>query len=126
MAGETLKYGKPKAHKPYNDGYPQSIMDIHNSIMDIHNSIIDIHNSIMDIHISIMDIHNCHDWIMDIHNWIMDFDNWIMDIHNYRVYALLAFHIEETISVSTFPADGLEPLGARTSAGHVNHIAVTS
>ena len=55
-----VKYGKPKAHKPYNHGYPILIKDIHNSIMDMHNSIMDIHNSIMDIH---------HDSIMEIHDY---------------------------------------------------------
>ena len=44
-------YGKPRAHKHYNYGYPQLIMDIHNKlwisiIMDIHNSIMDIHNQL--------------------------------------------------------------------------------
>ena len=64
-------HGKPKAHKPYDYGYPWLIVDIHNWNMDIHNWNMDIHN-----------------WNMDIHNWIMDIHNRIMDIHNNKVYAL--------------------------------------
>ena len=29
----------------------------------------------------------------------MDIHNWIMDIHNYRVYALLAFHMSQLIHI---------------------------
>ena len=69
-------------------------MGIHNSSMYVHNYTL----AIMEIHNSIRDIHN---WTMDIiiQLWIsiiiMNIHNWMMDIHNYKVYALLAFHIDE-------------------------------
>ena len=32
----------------------------------------------------------------------MDIHNWIMDIHNYRVYALLSFHMSQLIHIKKY------------------------
>ena len=32
----------------------------------------------------------------------MDIHNWIMDIHNYRVYALLSFHMSKLIHIKKY------------------------